>query len=195
MKVKAETITQSRWPIVAFPKASSAILSSATTVMLYAKFISSSFKHGVHTGSHTTSSNSQGLAIPKLQTRGISPRGKTGRRCYMGHDQRQNRAFHSGLSLRHLPLDDRRYSCVGGSQGISVTLGFSHANVVRLQENEMELSMLKRSGGFRCLSSPFIIMPFFENCQRAVQTSAVIRYGTYHWGYPPDPFELRIQTS
>ena len=59
----------------------------------------------------------------------------------------------------------------------------------------MGVSILKRSGEFRCPSSRFLILPFFDYRQRAIQDLAVIGYGTFHWGHPPDPFELRIQTS
>ena len=84
------------------PKASSAILSSATTGMLHARFLS--FPTNVDSRLQTPIS----LAIPTRKTRFESVlRRKNARRCYMGHDQWQSRAMHMGMSLRNLALDDR----------------------------------------------------------------------------------------
>ena len=74
-------------------------------------------------------------------------------------------------------------------------MSLRHLALVRLQDTEMALYVLKRSGDFLCLSSPLSLLPFFDDCQRAIQDSAVIGNGAFYWGYCPDTFELPIQTS
>ena len=123
------------------PKASSAILSSATTGMLHARILS--FPTNVDSSLQTPIS----LAIPSRKTRFESIlRRKNARRCYTGHDQWQSRAMHMGMSLRNLALDDRGvYLRWGVSRNSALPWNASHANVVRLQETEVGVYVLKRS--------------------------------------------------
>ena len=59
-------------------------------------------------------------------------------------------------------------------------MSLRHLALVRLQDTEMALYVLKRSGDFLCLSSPLSLLPFFDDCQRAIQDSAVIGNGAFY---------------
>lgn len=65
--------------------------------------------------------------------------------------------------------------------GLSITLGSNHANVAGLHKIEAAKPILRRNAYSRCLSSPFYVLPCYNNYQPARLNLTVVDCGTFLW--------------